>query len=178
MEEKEGRRTPCPRLGATVQCKYRDKHGRRGEGCLRKFNRKSSFQKFCAVCQKRADADRAQEYRDRFPKKEKARQAHRWTIVRQELAALSELRAGANTPRPAPRRRGRPIQETTKARIQIAARLELDGLERYGQITDRLFPAPPGPPTEKRLLAERIGSTTSIHFFESTASELTWRSSG
>ncbi len=79
---------PCPRLGIMVQCQYHDKQGRRGKGCLGRFERKSSFQKFCAVCQKHADANRAQDYRDRHPDKEKARQALRWKRQRDEIASL------------------------------------------------------------------------------------------
>lgn len=52
------------RIGKKARCKYRDNDGNRGRGCLGTFERKSSFQKFCSVCQKHADADRAQTYRE------------------------------------------------------------------------------------------------------------------
>jgi hypothetical protein len=55
---------PVLRIGALCRCQYRNQRGKRGAGCLVKFARKSSFQKFCEVCRKHADADRAQNYRD------------------------------------------------------------------------------------------------------------------
>jgi hypothetical protein len=52
------------RIGRGYKCEYRDKHGRRGKDCLGTYKLDGSFQRFCEVCQKHADADRAQKYRD------------------------------------------------------------------------------------------------------------------
>jgi len=132
---------PCARIGVMVGCKYRDRGGKRGKGCLRKFERKSSSQKFCAVCQKHADADRAHAYRDAHPEKEKQRQAARWKTVRHDLAALRELKTGAASathPKPA-KSAGRKIEKMTEEKIALVARLEADGLTPY-RMTDLVYP--------------------------------------
>jgi hypothetical protein len=123
---------PCPRLGVSVACKYRDKRGKRGAGCLTRFERRSSFQRFCPVCRTHAEADRAREYREAHPEKEKARGVARWKTVREQLR---KIKAGEFIP-------ARPIEQGTKVNIQLAARLLREGLKPY-QMTDRLYP--PGP---------------------------------
>jgi hypothetical protein len=141
---------PCPRLGLMVPCEYRDERGRRGKGCLGKFERRSSVQKFCAVCQKSANRDIAR----------KSRKAHLAEIKRRdslrhkrEREALRELTAGATkSPRPA-RMAGRPIAQATPEMIALAARLERDGLKPY-QMTDQLCPPEPGL-SEKEKAATR-----------------------
>lgn len=56
---------PIRPIGSMQACQYPDKNGKRAEGCKRTFKVRSSAQKFCDPCQLRADADRAQDYRDK-----------------------------------------------------------------------------------------------------------------
>jgi len=137
---------PCPRLGVMVPCKYRDERGRRGKGCLGEFERKSSFQKYCAVCQKHADADRAQKYRDTHHAELLPMYRAKGKRLR-DLAALGKQVAAGRlmaATRPEPTKpRGRPIAKATWDRIQLAARLRIEGLSPY-EMTDELCPAKPG----------------------------------
>jgi hypothetical protein len=55
---------PVRPIGRMQPCEYRDKGGKRGEGCEIKYKVRSSAHKYCDPCQLHADADRAQEYRD------------------------------------------------------------------------------------------------------------------
>jgi hypothetical protein len=86
---------PCPRLGIMVRCKYRDKQGRRGKGCLGKFERKSSSQKFCAVCHKHANADIARNSRRAHLAEIRRRDSDRYKREREAIARgkiLAEVR--------------------------------------------------------------------------------------
>jgi len=122
---------PCRRIGSTQRCEYRDKRRRRPEGCQIKYKVRSSAQRYCDPCQLRADADRAQDYRDKHPEKEKARQTSRWKTVREQL---EKIKAGELIP-------ARPIEQGTRENIQLAARLRREGLKPY-QMTDLLYPPP------------------------------------
>lgn len=59
--------------------------------------------------------------------------------------------------------RGRPIGQTTKERIALAARLELAGLGPY-QMTDQLYPPKPGL-SEKEKVATRQARFHTLHSF-------------
>lgn len=63
LKRRKAQGRPVRILGRLYPCAYR-KNRKRGEGCLGKFIVTSSAHKFCDVCQKHADADRAQKYRD------------------------------------------------------------------------------------------------------------------
>lgn len=117
------------RVGSVQKCGYRDKRGRRGEGCEIKYKLRSSSQKYCDRCQLRADAERARDYRDKHPEKEKARSTARWKTVRERLA---KIKGGELIP-------VRPIEEGTRMNIRLAARLLRQGLNPY-RMTDELYP--------------------------------------
>src|ERR1017187_3745474 len=118
-------------LGRLYQCAYR-KNRKRGAGCLGKFRATSSAQRFCAVCRKHADADRAQKYRD----------DHREELLpmyRQKGKRLRELAAQGKRVEAGELVRARPIDEIGKARISLAACLRLDSIKAYA-MKDHLSP--------------------------------------
>jgi hypothetical protein len=55
---------PVRRIGTSWFCEYRNKDGKRGDRCQVKFIVRGASQRYCDVCQRHADADRAQNYRD------------------------------------------------------------------------------------------------------------------
>jgi hypothetical protein len=80
---------PIRPIGSMQPCQYPDKHGgKRAEGCEIKYKLSGSFQKYCGPCQLRADADRAQAYRDEHPEEVKARNVLLWELRRQNLVDL------------------------------------------------------------------------------------------
>jgi hypothetical protein len=113
---------PCRRLGSMAPCEYRDERGKRGKGCLRKFKRETSFQKFCVVCQKYANADTARRSRKahltEIRRKDKLRRKRQLEMVAQAKSILAEH---------------------TDPRITLAVCLELQGVLPY-DMKDRLFP--------------------------------------
>jgi hypothetical protein len=119
----------CRRIGSMQRCEYRDKRGKRSEECEIKYKVRSSAQRYCDPCRLRADADRAQDYRDKYPEKEKARQRARWKTMREQLA---KIKAREFIP-------VRPIEEATMQKIRLSARLLREGLKPY-QMTDQLYP--------------------------------------
>jgi hypothetical protein len=111
---------PCRRIGSMRRCEYRDKRGRRGEGCEIKYELRSSAQRYCDPCQLRADADRAQDYRDEHPEKEKARQKARWKTVREQLA---KIKNGEFMPKPVSPGRPKLTPKETRA-FEIGSAVE------------------------------------------------------
>lgn len=83
---------PIRPIGSMQPCQYPDKHGgKRAEGCEITFKVGSSAQKFCDPCQLRADADRAQAYRDAHPEEVKATNVLRWKSQRERLNGAKRL---------------------------------------------------------------------------------------
>jgi hypothetical protein len=88
---------PCRHIGSMQPCEYRDKRRKRGQGCEIRYKLRSSAQRYCDPCQLRADADRAQDYRDKYPEKEKARQLTRSKTTRE---LLNKIKKGEYVPKP------------------------------------------------------------------------------
>jgi hypothetical protein len=118
-------------LGRLYACAYR-KNRKRGEGCLGTFRATSSAQKFCAVCQKHADADRAQKYREDHRDKLLPKYRARGKRLRELAAHGKRFEDGELV-------RARPIDEIGKARIALAACLRLDSIKAYA-MKDHLSP--------------------------------------
>ena len=79
---------PCRRIGSMQRCEYRDKCGKRGEGCEIKYKLRSSAQRYCDPCQLQADADSAQEYRDTHKSEVARRDRERHKREREALAKI------------------------------------------------------------------------------------------
>jgi len=112
---------PCRPIGSMGRCEYRDKRGKRGDGCEIKFKRRSSAQKYCDPCQKHADADRAQAYRDENREKVRARDRKRWENVKDVRARLALAEAAHQQPK---RGRGRPEKKEQRNSLKIGLRVE------------------------------------------------------
>lgn len=123
----------CRRMGSIQRCQYRDKRGRRGEGCLGKFALKSSFQKFCDSCQKHADADRARASRIKYRAEINRRDRDRAKRQRDLADRMKQVESGAAALIGADRvitpKGGRPADTAKAARIE---ELVNDGMEWAG----------------------------------------------
>ncbi len=82
---------PVRRLGRMWPCQYRDKNGKRGEGCLGNFVIKSSSEKHCDNCKKLMPADVAARSRKKHAPEIKKRDAKRWKTKQEKLARLPVL---------------------------------------------------------------------------------------